>query len=107
MKDSTAPLDASERAATARLMEAARDALRDKRLGVLDRLELAAHLAGALDDASLCVRRGYREARLDAIVGELDRYLHQLANAAPAPKSNPADPFTVRESERPVTNSGP
>lgn len=104
MKDSTAPLVASERAAIARLLEASRDALSDKRLHLLDRIEVADHLAGAFDAAALDVRRGWREGRLDAAVGELDRLVQRLADAAAAPESNPADPYLAG---RPITNSGP
>jgi hypothetical protein len=107
MQDSTAPLEAGERAAVARLLEAARDALGDQRLHLLDRIEVADHLAGAFDAAALDVRRGWREGRLDAAVGELDRLVQRLADAAQAPERNPADPFTVDAPHRPITNSGP
>jgi hypothetical protein len=52
----------------------------------------------------LKVRRG---RRLDAAVGELDRLVQRLAGAGAQPEDNTANPFTVRESERPMTNSGP
>jgi hypothetical protein len=107
LKDSTAPLEASERAAIARLLEAARDALGDKRLHLLDRIEVADHLVNVLDGAALDVRRGWRQGRLDAAVGELDRLVQRLADAAQAPEHNAADPFTVETPHRPITNSGP
>jgi hypothetical protein len=49
----------------------------------------------------------WREGRLDAAVGELDRLVQRLADAAAAAEDNPADPFTVETPHRPVTNSGP
>jgi hypothetical protein len=103
----SAPLEAGERAAIARLLEAARDSLGDKRLHLLDRIEVADYLATVFDAAALDVRRGWREGRLDAAVGELDRLVQRLADAAAAPQDNPADPFTVETPHRPVTNSGP
>jgi hypothetical protein len=104
--DST-PLEAGERASVARLLEASRDALSDKRLHLLDRIEVADHLVNLLDAAALDVRRGWREGRLDAAVGELDRLVRRLADAAQAPDHNAADPFTVETPHRPITNSGP
>ena len=105
MQDSTArPIEPGERAAVARLLEASRDALGDKRLRLLDRIEVTDHLAGVFDAAALDVRRGWREGRLDAAVGELDRLVQRLADAAAAPESNPADPYLAG---RPITNSGP
>jgi hypothetical protein len=103
-KDSTAPLDLGERASVARLLEAARDSLGDKRLHLLDRIEVADYLVTVFDGAALDVRRGWREGRLDAAVGELDRLVQRLADAAAAPESNPADPYLAG---RPITNSGP
>jgi len=88
-------------------MEAARDALGDKRLRLLDRIEVADHLVTVLDAAALDVRRGWREGRLDAAVGELDRLVQRLADAAQAPEHNAADPFRVNAPHRPLTNSGP
>lgn len=102
-----APIEAAERASIARLLEAARDALQDSRLHLLELRDLADHLVGAFDRASLDVRRGWREAALDAITAELDRYREQLADAAERPDHNPADPFTVETPHRPITNSGP
>ena len=108
MADSTArPIEAGERAAIARLLEASRDALGDKRLHLLDRIEVADHLVNAFDAAALDVRRGWREGRLDAAVAELDRLVQRLADAAQAPERNTADPFTVDAPHRPITNSGP
>ncbi len=69
---------AHERAAIARLLESARDALADQTIEHAERFRLAAYLAVSFDEASMCVRRGYRANRLDAIVGELDRYRDQL-----------------------------
>lgn len=105
--DSTAPLEAGERAAVARLLEAAHDSLNDGRLRLLDRIEVADHLVNVLDAAALDVRRGWREGRLDAAVGELDRLVQRLADAAKAPEHNAADPFTTDAPHRPLTNSGP
>jgi hypothetical protein len=42
-----------------------------------------------------------------AAVGKLDRLVQRLADAAAQPQGNAADPFTPRESERPIGNSGP
>jgi len=107
VQDSTAPLQPGERAAIARLLEASRDALCDKRLHLLDRIEVADHFAGVFDAAALDVRRGWREGRLDAAVGELDRLVQRLADVAQVPERNPADPFTTDAPHRPITNSGP
>jgi hypothetical protein len=108
MQDSTArPIEAGERAVIARLLEAARDALQDKRLHLLDRIEVADYLVNAFDAAALDVRRGWREGRLDAAVGELDRLVQRLADAAQTPEHNAADPYHVDVPHRPITNSGP
>jgi hypothetical protein len=107
MQDSTRAIEAVERASIARLMEASRDAIRDPRLRLLDRLDLAQHLAGMCDQAALALRQGYRAHLLDRLTADLDQRLQQLADAAPAPERNPADPFTVETPHRPITNSGP
>ncbi len=103
-QDSSAPIHAGERAAVARFLEAARDALDDDRLRMLDRVQLGGHLVTKLDEAALCVRRGYLEVRLDTLAGEVDRYRADLADKAAAPEGNPADPFIAG---RPIGNSGP
>jgi hypothetical protein len=107
MQDSTRAIEAGERASIARLMEASRDAIRDPRLRLLDRIDLANHLAGMFDAASLAVRQGYRTHLLDRLTADLDQHLQQLADAAEPPKHNQADPFTVETPHRPITNSGP
>jgi hypothetical protein len=100
-------LGSTERASVARMLKAARDAIRDSRLRLLDRIDLAQHLAGMLDEASLAVRQGFRAHLLDRLVADLDRYVERLADAAQAPEHNAADPYHVDAPHRPITNSGP
>jgi len=107
MSNLSGPIEAAERASIARVIEAARDAIRDLRLRLLDRIDLANHLAGMFDEASPAVGQGYRAHLLDRLTAELDQRLQQLADAAQPPERNPADPFTVETPHRPITNSGP
>jgi len=79
-----APLEPSERASIARLLEASRDALSDQRIpDGFELVRLAGYLVSKFDAAALAVRQGYRERVLDRITGELDRYREQLATGEP------------------------
>lgn len=78
---STKPMAALERAATARLLEAAVDALTDERLE-LDQTRFdhaVGFLVFALGRGALDIRRGHRGADLDATAAELRRRVEQLA----------------------------
>jgi len=74
-----APLQSGERASIARLLEASRDALDDRRLDYIDRSRLASFLVGHFDEAALAVRQGNRAHLLDRITSEVDRTREQLA----------------------------
>jgi hypothetical protein len=74
-----APLEAGERASIARLLEASRDALDDRRLDYIGRARLAGYLVSKFDEAALAVRQGHRAHLLDRITAELDRTRETLA----------------------------
>jgi len=73
------PLQSGERASIARLLEASRDALDDRRLDYIDRSRMASFLVGRFDEAALAVRQGNRAHLLDRITSEVDRTREQLA----------------------------
>jgi hypothetical protein len=67
-----------ERAAVARLLEATREHLLDRRVPRAERHRLLAYLVTMLDQASLAVRQGYRAHLLDRLTADLDRFVAEL-----------------------------
>jgi hypothetical protein len=72
-------LSSHERAAVARLLEAAVEALRDERLDRTAKVRLGGYLWGTLDTAALYVRSGNRAGLLDKLTASLDRHREELA----------------------------
>ena len=75
--DSTAPLEAHERAATARLMEAARDALRSE-IRPEQAIDLLRMVTDSLERAALDLRRGHRAAEIDTLTSRLHAFVGDL-----------------------------
>jgi hypothetical protein len=76
--DSTAPLDPSERAAIARLLERVRATLLDDRFTAAQRPEVLGYLTHVVERAALDLRRGHRAADLDTLAGQLGRFVSRL-----------------------------
>ncbi len=72
-----APLEASERASAARLMEAVRDALAAP-LDPPATHQLCGYVQSTLDRGALALRQGNRAAAMDRATSDLDRYLAGL-----------------------------
>jgi hypothetical protein len=78
-RDSTAPLEASERAAVARFLDQAHATLLDDRITAERGHYILGFLVDALHRAAVDVRRGNRSADLDTVTSDLARRVEQLA----------------------------
>ena len=77
-QDSTAPLSVHERSAAARLLERIHAALLDDRFTAAQRPEVLGFISHMTERAALDLRRGHRAADLDALTGQLDRFVARL-----------------------------